>query len=101
MLCVLHNFLQTLLSQSHYQQQDLNSIKDDLSALKFGFAILENSDDKQSAELSFLHHQTEKIKRPGKPDWVASHVDNISETLHTIKHWLEKIPSIHVEEGTG
>ena len=38
----IHSKMKTLLSESNYQQQDLNTIKDDLGALKFGFAILQN-----------------------------------------------------------
>ena len=39
----IHSKMKTLLSESNYQQQDLNTIKDDLGALKFGFAILQHS----------------------------------------------------------
>ena len=34
--------MKTFLSESHYQQEDLNTIKDDLGALKFGFASLQH-----------------------------------------------------------
>ena len=39
----IDNSIKTLLSESYYQQQDLNTIKDDLGALKFGLAYVQHT----------------------------------------------------------
>ena len=39
----IHSKMKTLLSESNYQQQDLNTIKDDLGALKFGLAYVQHT----------------------------------------------------------
>ena len=50
---VLHeirNDMKTLLSEFNYQQQDLDVVKDDLGLLKFGFALLQDSNHKLSTD---------------------------------------------------
>ena len=46
----LRNLLKTSLSESNYQQQDLDAIKDDLSLLKLGFALLQESSSRISVD---------------------------------------------------
>ena len=55
------------MSSLHYQQQDLDMIKDDLDALKFGYALLQHSSDKQLYKLKDIIDS----KHPcGGKDWV-------------------------------
>ena len=42
--------MKTLLSEFNYQQQDLDVVKDDLGLLKFGFALLQDSNHKLSTD---------------------------------------------------
>ena len=42
--------MKTLLSEFNYQQQDLDAVKDDLGLLKFGFALLQDSNYKLSKD---------------------------------------------------
>ena len=59
----VHTRTKTLLSESNYQQQDLNTIKDDLGALKFGFAILQHTTTELSADSMRQHHTINIIDR--------------------------------------
>lgn len=59
----VHTRMKTLLSESNYQQQDLNTIKDDLGALKFGFAILQHTTTELSADSMRQDHTINIIDR--------------------------------------
>ena len=59
----VHTRMKTLLSESNYQQQDSNTIKDDLGALKFGFAILQHTTTQLSADSMRQDHTINIIDR--------------------------------------
>ena len=48
----VRRFMGILVSDSFKQQQDLDAIRDDLGSLKFGFAILQNTNSELAAESS-------------------------------------------------
>ena len=54
--------MKTLLSESNYQQQDLNTIKDDLGALKFGFAILQHTIKELIADTVSQNNRLQQIE---------------------------------------
>ena len=86
----IHKFARILMSESNKQQQDLDTVKDDLGSLKFGFALLQNS----NAELSSVAY---KQKR---------HLEEIQESLESrtdkLDMDLDRLQSAkHPCKGTG
>ena len=57
----IHSRMKTLLSESNYQQQDLNTIKDDLGALKFGFANVQHTTTELSADSVTQNYKLQHI----------------------------------------
>ena len=104
----IYGDLKTLISESHYHQQDLSAIRDDLGALKFGFALLQHTTTDLRADSkrhsyklqqieATLDHQHEKIEHLSecledtktettlKLDRLQSDVDGVGTCLETHK----------------
>lgn len=93
----IYNFMQTLLSESNKQQQDLKTIKDDLGLLKLSYAILQGTtSDFNAASMKQLQHikstleyQEEKIG--DLEDCLEEHKTNTTEQLNTLQTTVDTI----------
>ena len=83
MLQDIHDSLQTLVSASHNQQQDLNVIKDDLGSLKFGFALLQDTTTDLKADSTRQKYQLMKLQPKLQAQSVR--IDDLGECLEEHK----------------
>ena len=99
----IHSKMKTVLSESNYQQQDLNTIKDDLGALKFGFAILQHTITELIADSmsqnNMINHIISHIL-PLQIDQIEStteefqaHVQTVSMKLNDINNTVSQPPA--------
>ena len=79
MLQDIYDSLQTLVSTSHNQQQDLNAIKDDLGSLKFGFALLQDTTTELKADSTRQKYQLMKLQ--SKLQAQSGKIDDLGECL--------------------
>lgn len=82
----IHQFLRILMSESNKHQQDLESMREDLGSLKFGFALLQNSNAELSNDVSWQGQQLKQIQKTldsqgDDIDKLQSQVDNSAEHL--------------------
>ena len=72
--------LETLLSESFKQQQDLDAVRDDLGSLKFGFALLQNANSELAAD---SNRNSKWIKKALEAQ--NAKIDDLAECLETHK----------------
>ena len=103
----IYGAMKTLLSESHYHQQDLNAIRDDLGALKFGFALLQDATTDLSADSSgqnyklqqiksTLQHQGEKIEYLG--ECLEEHKTSTTDRFDALEIRIEEHESNNTEQ---
>ena len=92
--------LKLLLSESNKQQQDLESVSEDLGSLKFGFALLQEDNAHQARLLQQLMDVNTKLLQQLKKQ--DSKLDDISEDLQDKAETLEDIEGlVHPCGGSG
>ena len=57
----IYSSLDEIKSDLHYHQQDLSAIRDDLGALKFGFALLQDAISDLSADSKRFKYALEHL----------------------------------------
>ena len=98
MLEEIRSSVGTTLSESNMQQQDLDSIKDDLRTLKFGYALLHKSNAELSEESD---KQWYKLKQIGMTleeqgvdiDSITSSVQSLEDSDHPCgdRDWINVV----------
>ena len=91
----MFKLLETSLSESNYQLQDLNCVKDDLSLLKLGLFLLQDTNSKLSAEsirqLYYLKNLKERLESQG------TSIETLVNTAETLEQLLEQCLQITQE----
>ena len=82
----MQNSLKIILSESNKQQQDLNEMKDDLGALKFGLAFLQQTTTEIHTESNRQKYVLTKILRKlaekaEKSEVLQTSVDNLKDCI--------------------
>ena len=96
----VQKFLRIVLSESNYQLQDLDTIKDDLGTLKLGFAVLQNSNSELSAD---SHRHRYKLKEISDTlDDQQDDIGMLKSQVGTLTSLTEKLlGKVHPCGGTG
>ena len=117
----IHYLLKALASESNLQQQDINAIRNDVTALKMGFAMLFHGGDGDSPiegleqrqilqRLRFLIFQVLRSRQQSRRqfrrlrfglDDIDDDIDDLEETLTSIEDDVEKIEDFTSCGGHG
>ena len=83
----IHKFTGILMSESNKQQQDLDTVKDDLGSLKFGFALLQNSNAELSSVAYTQKDQLKEIQESfeSRTDKLDMDLDRLQSAKHPCK----------------
>ena len=85
--------MKSLLSESHYQQQDLKTVKDDLGVLKFGFAYLQHATAELDADSKRQNYKLEKIESTLKyqDEKIKDLAENTTQNFHDLHTVVDDI----------